>query len=159
MPEMKLLMKIWILLLVLVLVLVLVPTAYGAVDYDNITVAHDIRLCKPVVTSDYFSYYAEHGYEDSVCNVDTFVLSDYPENNLPSGGRSSVLSASEMVFIAVNMNPGFWEEIPVRITFYRDDDSVMCPACDQHRHVDWWDHWTYTVVGRFDWEIASAGHY
>jgi len=73
--------------------------------------------------------------------VTTLRLSDFPENDLPSGGLTGRISASEMFMVSACR--------PVTMTWKDQVGKVLL-----HAH-----NIGYSFIGRFPWEITLPGIY
>lgn len=126
---------------------------------DGINPSHELVFCRPVPTEVKAS-----PPDMNNCNVFTLDFKDFPANNLPSGGASTRISPSEMAIVYLKLN-NFRGSGSVSMSWYNEDTGkklysyqYLVPAYD-NKGWTWWYVWTYSFIGRFDWEIATPGEY
>lgn len=132
-------------------------------SWDNIAVNHNIKLCK---------IYPNNAWQSSVvpayygCDeTSSFNLSNYPLDDLPSGGTSGRISPSEMMILYVKFNdyPNYGD---VFIKFYNKDTNKLlyssqgyAPRCGGSCSWSYWFYGQYAFIGHFSWEINQTGAY
>ncbi len=145
---------------------------YGIV-YDNINLKHTISLCSPVPIDNY----RWRMIDTYNCGY-TYSLSNYPLNNLPSGGDSMRVSNSEMVMAQISIWDDSTSPGKITYTWYQKADKASdkdkqlyqkildVPACGGgFGFVLFGECAIFTVanpaifIGHFSWEIDRPGTY
>jgi hypothetical protein len=135
-------------------------TVYDAIfSYDSIRVNHVITLCNPVSDKEY----AITGLTEKNCGNPDLVINDFPLDNLPSGGNSGIISASEMVYLKVSMNEGSGISlIPWRtetVTFDWYDSSDGRELFHGSTEANAFNVVGGCIIGHFSWEINKPSIY
>jgi hypothetical protein len=135
-------------------------TAHDAIfSYDSIRVNHVITLCNPVSDKEY----AITGLTEKNCGNPDLALDDFPLDNLPSGGSSGIISASEMVYLKVSMNEGSgislfpWQTETVTFDWY--DSSDGRELFHGSTEVNAFNVVGGCIIGHFSWEINKPSIY
>ena len=156
------------------------PGVMLGITKDDISLKNEVKLCIPTPTDN-----VNNGVKWSFCNTDfSYSLQQFdknsaqyfPLNDLPSGGNSGRISASEMVIAVVsilNKDPG---DGYVQFSWYEnktngEDDRLMVkskevivPACGGYPPINnecaiYKSYVTYGYIGHFSGEIVEGGYY
>jgi hypothetical protein len=126
---------------------------FAGIRFDNIQLPHTFIIGSPVPTQNQSSTYCCWPLPVTNSGTFTYRLSDFPLDVLPSGGSSNVASASEMLFVGVNVSPA---STVMRFEWHKAvaQDSVIYTFTTSSAFA-----WAYSFIGHFSWEINEPGAY
>ncbi len=128
------------------------PTARsGGIRSDSITIPHEVVLGSPTPTSSQSTMYCCWPLPIANAGQYAFTLNAFPMDDLPSGGGSNRVSPSEMVMVAIKFGTPTTQS--ASITWHRQGTSLAVWPIATNTGA------AYAYIGRFHWEIVSAGQY
>jgi len=131
------------------------PT-HGGIDSDTITVAHEFLVGTPVPTSSSNLTYCCWPFPVMNPGTYDFSLSAFPLDNLPSGGSTPIISASEMILAGIRftqpsttITTSTWHRVALGL-----DTQIAMIATGRLAHST-----AFSFIGHFSWEITVPGVY
>ena len=153
------------------------PGVVLGITKNDISLKNDVKLCQPIPTED-----VTKGVKWDWCNTDfTYSLQQtdpnsaqyFPLNDLPSGGNSGRLSASEMVIVVVNILDNDPTNGYIQYSWFKKGETdkllfqsqkIIVPACGGFPSVGhecgiYKAYENCAYIGHFSSEIDEGGYY